>query len=134
MGRRRHASHVRLVLPLRVVEELDEKKRSPRPHLAKAAQVVLRFLEERIGEKERGSLGQEVSIEVLIAPGPRMRPADADQEILDACLEIGQLAGTDPALITADLGMRLRARSLGMRVIEMPERYSRAVQAADTGR
>jgi hypothetical protein len=117
---------VRLILPLRVVEELDAKKYSQRKGLSNRARRLLPQLAKVIGSSgEPGELRPGVTIEVTVDPGPRLRPEDADEEVLATCTELRQLSGTEITLITADTAMRLRAGALQIPVIEMPGQYLR---------
>lgn len=117
---------VRLVLPLRVVEELDEKKYTARDDLADRARRLLSQLRTQLAPTAGAptSLQAEVTIEVPVGDGPRRRTVDADQEILDTCREL-KSGGGPVVLVTDDTGMTLRAVSTGIQVIPMPEHYLR---------
>jgi hypothetical protein len=72
---------LRLVLPLRVIEELDEKKYSTRDDLAARARRILPALRANVGEAGAAApVGAGVTLEVWIDSGSRFRPADADEE------------------------------------------------------
>jgi PIN domain len=117
---------VRLIVPLRVVEELDMKKYSNSKRLAERARALLPQLEGWVRPTgESGQLRAGATIEVLIEPGDRRRPDDADQEILSACLDLGQYGGSKPRLVTGDTAMRLRAGALGIDVTGLPDQYRR---------
>lgn len=117
---------VRLVLPLRVVEELDEKKYAGRVDLADRSRRLLSHLRSVL-EPTKGApceLRFGVTIEVPIDDEPRRRPMDADQEILDTCREF-RSGGQRVVLVTGDAGMCLRAVAQSTEVTDMPERYLR---------
>jgi predicted ribonuclease YlaK len=117
---------VRLILPLRVIEELDAKKYSRRKSLSNRARRLLPQLAKVIGSSgEPGDLRPGVTIEVTVDPGPRLRPEDADEEVLAACAELRQFSATEITLISADTAMRLRAGALQIPVMEMPNQYLR---------
>jgi hypothetical protein len=117
---------VRLVVPLRVVEELDAKKYSDGPKLAARARALLPELERRIGAGGAPvALAEAVTIQVPVEPPPRSRPADADEEILALCAEMPGLTGAHPMLVTGDTGMRLRAQAQGTAVFTPPANYRR---------
>jgi rRNA-processing protein FCF1 len=117
---------IRLVVPLRVIEELDEKKYAASERLRGRARNVLPKLDEALGPKGgTGELGKGVTIEVPVDPGPRDRPLDADREVLDACHELRQFSGRTTTLITGDTGMRRRAQAEGIPVFVMPPEYRR---------
>jgi hypothetical protein len=121
-----NAPQVRLVLPLRVVEELDEKKYTARDDLADRARRFLGQLRTQLAPSVGGPtlLRSGVTIEVPVEDGPRRRPLDADQEILDVCREL-QLDGRPVVLVTDGAGMTLRGSAQGLRVVAMPEQYLR---------
>ncbi len=119
---------VRLVLPLRVVEELDEKKYTSRGDLADRARGLLSQLWQRLGESAGGPvpLRENTTIEVPVEDGRRERSLDADEEILDSCEQLRNV-GRAPILVTGDTGMSLRAKARRLDVMRMPEKYLRSV-------
>lgn len=119
-------ARVRLVVPLRVVEELDAKEYSRRRDLAGRARRALAQLEETVGEGgQPRTLRSDVTIEVPVESVPRLRPDDADEEVLLLCGEIEQFSGGRAILVTGDTSMRLRARALGIEALAMPAEYLR---------
>lgn len=122
---------VRLVLPLRVIEELDEKKYTARHDLADRARRLLSQLWERLSDSPGAPvpLRDKVTIEVPVEDGTRIRRADADQEILEGCEQLRNV-GRPPILVTGDTGMSLRAKARRLDVRRMPEKYLRAGVAA----
>ena len=120
------ADQIRLVVPLRVVEEVDAKKYVRRSDLADRARRALPALQKVIGAGGApGKLREGVTIEVPVDPGPRRRPDDADREVLDTCHEMRQLSGGSVGLVTADTGIRLRGEGEGVTVAPMPAKYER---------
>jgi hypothetical protein len=117
---------VRLDIPLRVIEELDEKKYTARDELADRARGVLSHLRSVMSATAGAptSLRTGLTIEVPIDDGPRSRGVDADQEILDTCRDL-RAAGPAAYLVTDDTGLTLRAQAAGLLVVAMPERYLR---------
>jgi predicted ribonuclease YlaK len=118
---------VRLVVPLRVVEELDMKKASRRRDLARRAQNVLALLESLIGPT--GGLPVRLSntatIEVLINHEldsvRHDREPSADAEILDCCEFLSFVTGAPVSLATGDVSMQLRASVRGWPTVAMPD-------------
>jgi rRNA-processing protein FCF1 len=112
---------VRVVIPLRVIEELDAKKYSESDKIRDRARKRLPHLYKLVGAggapKE---LGDYATIEVFIEPGPRVRPADADTEILETARDLRRLTATDVTIVTGDTGMRLRAEAEGIPTASMP--------------
>ena len=123
------ADQVRLILPLRVIEELDEKKYLTTAHTADRARRILRQLWALL-EDSAGSpvpLKTDVTVEVPLDDGPRHRPKDADQEVLDLCRDLIAV-GKPLVLVTADIGLSLRAKACGVSVCRMPDCYRRLRQ------
>ena len=84
----------RLMIPLRVIEELDAKKYSGSKTLGPRSRDLLPRLERLIGEAgEPRELQPGVTLEVPVDPGPRSRPQDADEEILAFCAELPHSSG-----------------------------------------
>jgi hypothetical protein len=113
---------VRLVIPLRVIEELDEKKYSASDKLRARARERLPKLYAMVGA---GGLPKPLkddhgTIEVFIEPGPRTRPADADTEILDTAHDLRRLSRQVVTIVTGDTAMRLRAEAEGLATAVMP--------------
>ena len=126
------AEQVRLVIPLRVVEELDAKKYSDSVKLRARTRDLLPKLDELIGlmgsptPLNFPSTTIEVPIE-YVSGQPRIKPEDADEEILFTCRELAQLSGQlRVTLITNDTAMRIRAEALGhIRPLKLPDKYLR---------
>jgi rRNA-processing protein FCF1 len=114
---------VRVVIPLRVIEELDEKKYSASDKLRTRARERLPKLYAMVGA---GGVPKPLkdghgTIEVFIEPGPRTRPADADTEILETARDLRRLSGQAVTIVTGDTGMRLRAEAEGIATAAMPD-------------
>lgn len=120
------SQQVCLILPLRVIEEMDEKKYTARDDLADRARRVLSQLRSLLTESkgEPTELCDNVTIEVSVYDEPRRRTLDADQEILDYCRELVSSEG-NVVLVTGDIGMQLRACASGIKVVDMPEKWLR---------
>jgi hypothetical protein len=120
------AAQVRLILPLRVIEEIDEKKYTKRSDLADRARRLLSQLRAQLALSAGGptQIREHVTIEVPIDDGPRHRSLDADQEILETCEELRSV-GQPVVLVTDDTGISLRALARRLNVVSMPEKYLR---------
>jgi hypothetical protein len=117
---------VRLIVPMRVVEELDrlDYKRGHDPHTV--ARAILSELEALVNPWPADSakeLNDRVTIEVLIEPGSRFRPEHGDEEILQTCQDLKEFTGKSPLLVAADAPMRFWARSLGLDVTHVPNDF-----------
>jgi rRNA-processing protein FCF1 len=116
----------RIIVPLRVIEELDAMKSDNKDRLRRASREALSWLESLFTSIGTGpvTLREQdgTTIEILLADRPRYRPIDPDEEVLDACHDIQLLAGR-VVLVTADTGMRLRARAEAINAKMMPGEY-----------
>lgn len=113
---------VRLVIPLRVIEELDAKKYTESERLRRRARERLPKLYALVGAggAPKALPNGHGTLEVFIEPGPRARPADADTEILEMARDLGRLSGSKVAIVTGDTAMRLRAKAEGIATFAMP--------------
>jgi hypothetical protein len=124
---------VRIVIPLRVVEELDAKKYSESQKLRDRARALLPKLDGLISLMGSSTPldfpATTIEVPVEFASGiPRVKPVDADEEVLFTCRELWQLSGQagGVTLVTADVAMRIRAEALGgIRPIKLPDKYLR---------
>jgi hypothetical protein len=132
-------SPVRLVIPLRVIEEIDAKKYSRPQWLRDRARAVLPHISDRVGlwGDPVAEIRDGVTVEVLVETGPRERRGDADEEILDTCREVWEFSGRlegGVALITNDLGMRLRANAIGgIGPVSLADEYRRDKEEPASG-
>lgn len=81
------------------------------------------------GETGPARLTDDATIELLLADRPRYRPSDSDEEILDVCDDVRHFAGT-VSVLTGDKGMRVRASSEGLAVLEIPAKWERKLADA----
>jgi hypothetical protein len=124
---------VRLVIPLRVIEELDAKKYTEKGKLRERARALLPKLDALISLMGSPTPlifpGTTIEVPVeFISGAPRIKPVDADEEILFTSREMWQLSGQEGGvtLITGDIAMRIRAEALGgIRPIKLPDKYLR---------
>lgn len=117
----------RVVLPLRVIEELDKYKYGGEDkRIAKIAPNLLSRLEQRLAESKSGcvEVSENIVIEVLIARGERDRTLHADEEILRRCEDLMQFAGGQVTLVSDDTTVRLQARARGIHSIGVEQRFA----------
>ena len=123
---------VRLILPLRVVEELDERKYGGRGDLADRARRLLSALWALL-EPTKGAPAafvDGVTIELPVEDGARRRTLDADEEVLAECATLAAV-GAPVTLVTGDTGMSLRATGRNIAVTRMPEKFLRVRPTAN---
>lgn len=117
------APHVALVLPLLIVDELDDLKFRDRP-LAKRASSLVSYLRNlRQGKQpwEPVSIRQNVDLRILMDPVGHRRRVNNDEEILDRTEQLNRYASGTAALATGDYGMELRASTRELRCIDLPD-------------
>jgi rRNA-processing protein FCF1 len=118
---------VRLIVPLRVVNELDDKKYARDNKISKRARSVLSQVGNALlaSDSAPAEITDGVSLEVAPISEPRERPLDADSEILACCLTLAPYA---PGLLlaTGDTAMRIRAQQLGIDTKTLPDTYLRS--------
>ncbi len=112
----------RLVIPLRVIDELDRQKYG-QGDLAKKAATAIRYLERVLKDSLPGQpvqLRQGATLEVWVDTDDR--GGDADLSILRCAADLDNLhQDTGARVLTDDVGMRLRAQQLGLKVLRLPQ-------------
>lgn len=116
------APQVTLVIPIRVLAEIDEKKAAPNNRkLRDRARTRINMLEPFVlgdGGVSRVREGVEVTAvgSVDLDPGARRRrPAAPDVEILDTCLALSAYAAKNAVfLVTGDLSMKISTKLTGV--------------------
>jgi rRNA-processing protein FCF1 len=118
----------RVMVPLRVLEEIDARKYSDSKRLRAIARGLLPWIDALFpGGPGPMDLREGAIIELLLADRPRYRPSDADEEILDVCHDVLQFAGR-VKLMTGDTGVRSRATSEGLEALRVPESWWRTTE------
>lgn len=119
-------TEARVMIPLRVIEEIDAKKYGDSQRLRSLARGLLPWIDGLFPNGETGPvrLREDATIELLLADRPRSRPSDADEEILDVAHDVRSFAGT-AKVMTGDTGMRVRASSEGLQVLAIPDAWRR---------
>ncbi|MBT2368438.1 hypothetical protein J7E88_24715 [Streptomyces sp. ISL-10] len=116
----------RLVIPLRVVDELNKQKYG-QGELAKRATTAIRYLERVLQGSQPGDpvqLRQGATLEVWVNIDDR--GDDADLAILRCAADLDNLhRDTGARVLTDDFGMRLRAQQVGLKVISLPQDHKK---------
>ncbi|MFJ9777915.1 PIN domain-containing protein [Kitasatospora sp. NPDC101157] len=128
------AKLVRLIIPLRVIDELDRQKYGDGA-LAKKAATAVRYLERTLTGAAPGTPVDlrpgEASLEVW--NDSDHRDSDADLAILRCATDIAALhPDADVHVLTDDTGMRLRAHHLGLATLRLPDDHRKKGTAMDT--
>jgi PIN domain len=121
----------RVVLPLRIVEELDQHKYGNNDEFRKVARRLLRKLDALLEVEGTfaGVVSDKTTVEILVPPGRRQRSQDADQEILDVAIKLKQFIGQPVRLLTLDSSMRARAKLSGLLPMRPPDSFLNGTEA-----
>lgn len=115
--------HARLIVPLIVLDELDDKTFSHNKRLARRADKVLRafdgFLEtmaaDGVSEVRKG-----VTVEILGDDVSHQRRTNSDSEIIDRAQFFHQVIEKPVTMVTGDRGLRVRSKARSIQVVMMP--------------
>jgi PIN domain len=125
-GRGEQTTIARLVVPLRVIDELDRQKYG-QGDLAKKAATAIRYLERVLKDNEPGQpviLRQEDAATLEVWVDSDDRSDDADLSILRCAADLDNLhRATGARVLTDDFGMRLRAGQMGLKIMRLDEEY-----------
>ncbi|MFC8671530.1 PIN domain-containing protein [Streptomyces griseorubiginosus] len=125
---------VHLIVPMVVVDELDQLKESKTPHARWRAGYTLAvfdrifqkdtqqaMLREPDAEVQRttGVRRGEVTAQLLFDPPGHVRLPINDDEIVDRALAVKPLSGREVTLLTYDTGQATRARVAGLRDVKL---------------
>ncbi|NHO83154.1 PIN domain-containing protein [Micromonospora sp. CMU55-4] len=125
---------IRLLIPIAVVDELDELKEA-RTAVRHRARVSLAILDRVVTgspqephELRPPALREvvdglhaptgDLTVEILFDPPGHIRLPVVDDEIIDRALGIQPLAGRQLTLMTCDTNQSFRARSVGLRAVK----------------
>jgi hypothetical protein len=128
------AQPIHLLLPMAVIDELDNLKESKDRQVRWRAGYTLAVLENRfLDPKQRAWLRQrelpkpgeagdgqhEVTLEILFDPTGHTRLPITDDEIIDRAVSLEPLAGRPITLVTYDTGQSMRGRAAGLKVMKL---------------
>ena len=119
-------TRARVMVPLRIIEEIDAKKYGPSKRLRSISRELLPWVDSLFPDGDPGPvpLRDDATIELILADRPRSRPSDADEEVLEVAHDVARFAGMTKVM-TADTGMRIRARTEGLDVLFIPAEWRR---------
>jgi len=119
---------VRLILPICVIDELDNKKYAGSDLMSRRADQALRALRQRGKELRPGSaavLEDGTTLEVFLDEPDHQRNINLDAELLSRGTLLQRMIGRAVTIVTGDFGMQLRIDAQGPDYAEMPEKYSK---------
>lgn len=126
---------VQIVLPMLVLDELDDLKENTKQHTRNRARQTLKWLAVNLGSSQsflarkgystEGTEGLvvrgDVQVDVMLDGPGHTRLAIADDEIVDRAADLAALSGRDVTFITNDTGQGYRARLAGLDVSMVAE-------------
>lgn len=135
---------VHMLVPILVIDELDNLKRSSdrsvrwrAAHtlgqwsgLFTTSSMFARFRDQFRSSEEHGFPRGPVTMEVVFDPPGHRRLPIADDEIVARAVAIQGLAGRNVTFVTYDTGQVMRARAAGLRVVQPEERRDKKVDEA----
>jgi hypothetical protein len=119
---------VRLVLPICVLDELDNKKYADSDRMSRRADMAVRALREHRADLVPGSaatFANGTTCEVFLDEASHVRKANPDEELLSRALTLQRALGRQVTVVTGDLCMQLRAGAIGLAEAVMPAKYSK---------
>ena len=109
-----HNDRVRLVIPLTVINQLDQRKYRLHEETRQRARELLTLIDAHVTANPPdgySTVSEGVTVEVLSDELGLNPAASSDLEILDQCELLRQVTGNPITLITGDLSMRISAQA-----------------------
>jgi predicted ribonuclease YlaK len=122
------SSPVRLVVPICVIDELDNKKYTGSDRMSGRADLVIRALREHSADLRPGSattFADGTTLEVFLDEPDHVRRSNPDEELLSRATLFQRAVGRPATIVTGDLGMQLRADAGGLSYAVMPDKYAK---------
>lgn len=130
--RHQHAQPLAAARRHPVARHLDKQKYG-QGDLARKAATAIRYLERVLKDSQPGEpvrLREGVTLEVWVDTDDR--GGDVDLSILRSAADLDNLhQDTGARVLTDDIGMRLRAHQLGLKVVRLPEKHRKKGTALD---
>jgi rRNA-processing protein FCF1 len=118
------APAVRLVIPLAVVDELDNKKYARRAEFRGRARDLLKLIDDYVSAAPPDGyspMQDGVTVEVLPDEDGHDRAPSNDQEIRERCELLQQITGETVTLVTGDSAVRINASAQGVNVFKLTD-------------
>jgi rRNA-processing protein FCF1 len=122
------ASPVRIIVPICVIDELDNKKYTGSDRMSRRAQLAITALRQYSADLRASSaatLPDGTTLEVFLDDPGHVRMANPDEELRSRCMLLQRAVGRPVTLVTGDLGMQLRADAHGLGHAGMPDKYAK---------
>jgi hypothetical protein len=119
---------VRIILPICLIDELDNKKYTGSDRMSRRADLAIRALRRYSADLRPGSaatLPYGTTLEVFLDDPGHVRMANPDEELRSRCMLLQRATGRPVTLVTGDLGMQLRADAHRLGHAEMPDKYAK---------
>lgn len=131
------ATPVRIILPICVIDELDDKKYTGSDKMSHRADLTIKALRQYSADLRPGSaatLPGGTALEVFLDDPGHVRMANPDEELRSRCVLLQRAVGRPVTLMSGDLGAQLRADAHGLGHAEMPDKYAKdATRRASVG-
>jgi hypothetical protein len=114
-------TELHVLVPIVVVDELDNLKQSKDRHVRWRARHTLSVLDSVFAAEKVAPLRAGVTMEMVLDPAGHVRLPITDDEIIDRSLAVSSVAGRPLTLLTYDTGMSTRARMAGLATVKVPD-------------
>jgi rRNA-processing protein FCF1 len=115
-----------LIVPLLVIDELDNLKRSGKDTVRTRARVTLRRIDHLLRPRQLVTLNPAsategpTTAELLLDEPGRKRLERADAELVEVAIAVQQVAGRTVTVVTSDVGMKYRCEAADVAVVQVP--------------
>jgi PIN domain len=119
---------VRIILPICVIDELDNKKYIGSDRMSRRADQAIRVLRQYSSQLGPGScvtLPDGTMLEIFLDEPDHRRKLNPDEELFSRCTLLERMIGKPLKIVTGDLGMQLRADAHGLGSVELPDKYAK---------
>ncbi|TMB86446.1 MAG: hypothetical protein E6J45_13885 [Chloroflexi bacterium] len=110
------------MIPILVIEELDDLRRYGRPQARQLARDVVRVLwDKKLPDGGFQTAHVGTTAEVFVDEPSHVRLPENDAEIVARAQYVGDLTGHQVAFLAADLGILMRASAAGLTPARTPQ-------------
>jgi hypothetical protein len=120
---------VRIVLPVMVIDELDNKKYTGSDTMAGRASKAIKMLRAYSKDLRPGCAAAlpdgNTTLEVWLDEPGHQRKTNPDAELFDRAVLLQRVLGQPVTIVSGDFGMQLRAEGHGLQQTQMPDKYAK---------